>query len=277
MRVSYLACCAALIGLAATAAEPLRVMSFNVRLPAKADGPNYWDQRRDMLVEVIRQKDPDVLGTQELFHLQGEYIAQQLPAYKWFGISRRGNQEDEFMGVFYKPGRLRVVESGNFWLSETPETPGSSSWNMSLPRMVTWALFELNESKKRFYFFNTHFPHRPQDDEARTRCAQVIADRIAKLDKSVPFLMTGDFNAGTDSNAYKLLTAGLADAALSTPHRFGPEGTFNGFRGASDGARIDWILHRAVGKVLQYQTDTINAGGRYPSDHFPVFAIFEIP
>ena len=121
-------------------AQTLRVMSFNVRYPSPNDGPDRWELRRDMLVGAIRANDPDLIGTQELFYEQGQYIAEKAPEYEWFGISRRGNREDEHMGVFFKTARFRLVESGNFWLSETPETPGSMSWNVSLPRMVTWGL-----------------------------------------------------------------------------------------------------------------------------------------
>ena len=112
-------------------AETLRVMSFNVRFPAKGDGPDLWETRRDMFIESIRQKDPDLMGTQELFHLQGQYVVEKLPDYQWFGVSRRGNQTDEHMGVFYKPSRLKLLKQGNFWLSETPEAPGSSSCSPS--------------------------------------------------------------------------------------------------------------------------------------------------
>ena len=102
-------------------AQTLRVMTFNVRYPSPGDGTNLWELRRDLLVSVIRDKDPDLVGTQELFQLQGDYIVEKAPAYAWFGLRRRGNLEDEHMGVFYKKDKLRRVVSGNFWLSETPE------------------------------------------------------------------------------------------------------------------------------------------------------------
>ncbi|MBS1835698.1 MAG: hypothetical protein JST65_23480 [Acidobacteria bacterium] len=77
---------------------------------------------------VIRAGGADLIGTQELFHLQGAYIAENAKEYKWFGVSRRGNREDEYSAIFYKPSRLKLLESGNFWLSETPDKPGSISW-----------------------------------------------------------------------------------------------------------------------------------------------------
>ena len=259
-------------------AELLRVMTYNVRYPSKDDGPDLWDKRKDLFVASVRAVDPDIIGTQELFHIQGEYLVSKAPEYQWFGISRRGNQEDEHMGVFYKPSKLKLVESGNFWLSETPEVKGSVAWNMSLPRMVTWGLFETRATRQRFYFFNTHFAHRRQDDEARMKSAELIAARIAKLPASIPVILTGDFNSPSDSPVHaKVEESGLVDAWLKAPHRFGPEPTFHGFKGTPDGRRIDWIFSKGAGVTpLVAETVTLQQNGRYPSDHFPVFAVFDL-
>ncbi len=257
-------------------AETLSVMSFNVRYPAKGDGPNRWEVRQDTLVRTIRLKNPDIVGTQELFFIQGEYITANLPEYEWFGNSRRGNREDEHMGVFYKRSKLRLIEAGNFWLSETPEVAGSQAWGATLPRMATWGLFELRASGKRFYLYNTHFQHTPQGNEARVNSARLIADRIGRLPKDVPLILTGDFNApAPDSEVYKTLAAPLTDAWVTAAHKVGPEGTMSGFRGGAGGRRIDWIMYRGPFSVLLAETVAYNEDGRYPSDHYPVFAVFE--
>ncbi len=266
----------ALIGGSPLGAESLRVMSFNVRLPSKSDGPNYWDSRRDIAVEMLRTRDPDIFGTQELFHHQGEYLVEKLPEYSWFGLSRRGNHTDEHMGVFYKKDKLRVIVERDFWLSETPDVPGSMSWDVSLPRMVTWGLFETKESGRRFYFLNTHFPHRRQDHEARLKCAGVIVSHIASLPPEVPLILTGDFNAPAGEAVYRILTSDLEDAWKTANSKSGPEGTFHGFTGKPGESRIDWILYRGPFEVLTAATVTFNEDGRYPSDHFPVFAVLEL-
>jgi len=257
------------------AAETLRVMSFNVRYPNPGDGDNRWENRRGLLVETIRTYDPDLIGTQELFFSQGEYIRGELPAYTWFGVSRRGNQEDEHMGVFYKASALRLIESGNFWLSETPDKPASMSWDVSLPRMVTWGLFETIAGKQRFYYYNSHFPHRAEDSAARLNCARVIVERAGRLPRDIPFILTGDFNALPGSDPYQLFASEWRDAWSSAPFRFGPEGTSSGFAGSTSGRRIDWIFLRGPLKALQAHTVVLNQNGRYPSDHFPVFAVIQ--
>jgi endonuclease/exonuclease/phosphatase family metal-dependent hydrolase len=260
----------------ASAGDLLKVMSFNVRYPAKSDGANQWEFRRDLLLDTIREEDPDIFGTQELFYEQGQYISEKLGEYAWFGVSRRGNREDEHMGVFYRKASLRLVSSGNFWLSDEPEEPGSMSWNVSLPRMVTWGLFEIAGSGRRFHFYNTHFPHRPEDAAARIRCAEVILDRIARLPADVPFILTGDFNAPAGGEVYQMFHKVLRDAWVVAPTRSGPEHTFNGFGKVTSGARIDWILFRGELTPREAETVTKSRQGRYPSDHYPVRADFEV-
>ncbi len=251
-------------------------MTFNVRYPAKDDGPNVWERRRDILVRTILEKDPDVIGTQELFHLQGEYIVEHAPAYAWFGISRRGNDQDEHMGVFYKKDKLRVIESGNFWLSETPEVPNSISWDMTLPRMVTWALFERLGDGARFYLYNTHFAHRRQDVKARLESAKLLAVRLQALPGNIPVVVTGDFNVYGGEHVYEtMLTSGFQETWATAPKKSGPETTLSQWNGSQQGRRIDWILYRGGPKVVEAETVTFNDSGRYPSDHYPVFAVFD--
>lgn len=265
---------AGLLGAPCSAAE-LRVMTYNIRLPSKSDGANYWENRKPVAVAMLRRYDPDLFGTQELFYEQGRFLAAQLPEYKWFGRSRRGNHEDEHMGVFYKPAKLELLEEGDFWLSETPQEPGSMSWDVSLPRMVTWGLFRLKETGAEFYFLNTHFPHRRQDAAARVKCAEVIANFLDTLPEDTPVVLTGDFNDPAGGAVYALLTKKLKDAWRAAAERTGPEGTFHGFTGKPREARIDWILFRAPWRALRAETVTFHEGELYPSDHFPVLAVFE--
>jgi endonuclease/exonuclease/phosphatase family metal-dependent hydrolase len=258
-------------------AQSLRVMSFNVRYPSSGDGDDVWANRRDLLVDTVRKHNPDVMGTQELFKIQGDYIVEKLPGYAWFGTSRRGNDQDEFMGVFYRKDKLQLVEHGQFWLSETPDVVGSQSWGMSLPRMVTWGLFALRDGGRRFYFFNTHFAHRREDEEARRNSATVIAARMLTLEKGVPLVLTGDFNAPAGGPVHQaMLSTGLTDTRGKGKDS-GPEGTFHGFRGKPGTARIDWVLTSPGWTVRSNATVTDSREGRYPSDHFPVLVELDLP
>ncbi len=252
------------------APDRLKAMSFNVRLPIASDGANHWPNRTKLFFDTIRAADPDIVGTQELFKLQGDAWIDTLPHWAWFGIDRRGEQADEYMGVFYRHDRLRVLDLGHFWLSETPEAPGSISWGHPLPRMATWGRFERIADGRRFHLFNTHFPYRGEDEPARTKCAALVAARIAEIAGDGAVVLTGDFNTGPDSEAHRLLTTSLADARAIATKVEGPAGTFHGFEG-TPGKRIDWICTRGF-DVDRFATIDAERNGRYPSDHFPVMA-----
>lgn len=265
-------CLVFLLGATSAPAQPLRVMSFNIRLPTADDGANNWDARRDLVVRMLRSEDPDVIGTQELFKRQGDEIVAHLPQYAWFGAGRRGGHDDEHMGVFYRKDRLRLLDSGDFWLSDTPDVPGSRTWGNLFPRLVTWARFERAVDGATFTFYNTHFPYRDVDEPARMRAADLIRKRLAALPPDTIVILTGDFNTTPDSPVHTTLTAGLSDAWLAAPERSGPEGTFHGFTGDPQ-RRIDWILSRGL-RVIRASTVATHAQERYPSDHFPVLAEF---
>jgi endonuclease/exonuclease/phosphatase family metal-dependent hydrolase len=262
-------CLAALVLIAplARAGESLRVMTFNVRLPMASDGPERWEARRDLFVRTIRGQHPDVFGTQELYKEQGDYVVSKLPEYAWFGMGRKGGDGDEHMGVFYRRDELRVIESGDFWLSDTPDVPGSITWGNQYPRMVTWAKFQTKDGRS-FVLYDTHLPYREQDDALRQRCAALILKRIGELPGDEPFVLTGDFNTSPDTQVHAMMTQHLQDAWLAAPRRSGPEKTFHDFTGTPD-RRIDWILVRGF-EVEDARTVTTHAGKLYPSDHFPV-------
>ncbi|PPU01506.1 endonuclease/exonuclease/phosphatase family protein [Xanthomonas arboricola] len=267
--------CIALPALAAPAPAALRVMSFNVRVPVDTDGDKRWSVRRTAMVALVEQAHPDVFGTQELVQEQAQYLAAQLPDYRWFGKGRDADGNGEHMGVFYDSRAVSVVESGDFWLSETPQVPGSRSWNTDLPRMVSWALLERRSDKRRFYLLNTHFAHRDQDEAAREHSARLILSRIATLPANIPVVLTGDFNSDPDQGTYRVLTATLGDARARVSEPQGPEKTFQDFT-TQPTRRIDWILFRGL-TPTRFSTLDQRPGGVLPSDHYPVLAEFAWP
>jgi endonuclease/exonuclease/phosphatase family metal-dependent hydrolase len=143
--------------------------------------------------------------------------------------------------------------------------------------MVTWAVFEITGTGKRFRYFNTHFAHRDVDETARLKSAMLIACRIGLLDAEEAVILTGDFNAPAGGAVHQILAQHMQDAWLAAATRTGPEGTFHGFTGKPRPGRIDWILYRAPWKVLSAETITDRKAGVFPSDHFPVLAVFEMP
>jgi Metal-dependent hydrolase len=276
LRLRNFALLAALAALFAgqAAAEDLKVMSFNVRTITGPDGPNRWEMRKDLFADTIRKMDPDVIGTQELAQQQGDDTVARLPGFAWFGRDRFGGHKDEHMGIFYRKDRLKLIKSGDFWLSDTPQKVASITWGNVFPRMVNWALFERLSDHKRFYLLDTHFPYRDSDEEARSKSANELAAWVKKLPAGTPAIITGDFNTGPDSESHRMLTETFKDAWLTAPVKKGPEATFHNFTGNAT-KRIDWILYRGL-EAKRVETITTAKDGRYPSDHFPVQADFSL-
>jgi endonuclease/exonuclease/phosphatase family metal-dependent hydrolase len=262
-----------------TAAAELRVMSFNIRYGTANDGADAWPRRRQLVVQTIRQFDPDLLGTQETLPFQATYLTQELSGYQYLGWSRDESAQGEQCGLLVRSARFEVLESGQFWLSERPDEKFSRSWDAALPRVATWArLRERSDQAKPFVFINTHFDHR--GEEARRQSALVLRERLLKIAGEQPVILTGDFNCGETSPPYTTLLegGGLRDTWLqSATNRTAESGTFHGFSGKAGAERIDWILVSPAWGVRSATIDRTNADGRYPSDHFPVTAVLGEP
>lgn len=264
-----------------------RVMSFNIRYGTADDGINAWDKRKEFLVATVKAFGPDLLGTQETLGFQRDYLAQQLPKYAVVGVGRDdGKEKGEMMALYYKRERFEKLDEGHFWLSESPEKPGSKNWDSSLPRMVTWVKLQdrMAAGQPPIVFFNTHFDHR--GPQARLNSARLVRKQISELAKDCAVIVMGDFNSSEGSGPYGALFGAAAGQdspvvdcyRVAHPDRTDKEGTGSGFKAENtSGARIDWIACSREWKVLQAEIDRTQREGRTPSDHFPVTVILRRP
>lgn len=255
----------------------LRVMTFNLRYLNTSDAsPHTWEERRPTVRQVIRKEQPDIFGTQEAVYQQIKDVDSDLSNYEWVGLGREGGSKGEFMAIFYNENRFSPLEHDHYWLSDTPDVVGSTSWGNTIPRMVTWVKFFDTKTNEQFYFVNTHFDH--ISEEARKKSARLISQKIKEFDPGLPVLLTGDFNASPDSEPYEILTneGPFLDTWTVADSRINENlGTFNGFRDPTGGGpnkRIDWIL--SSGNVTTDTSEIVNfqKNGQYPSDHYPVIS-----
>lgn len=260
--------------LADTTDAELAVMTYNLRF-ASEKPPNDWPTRRPLVKALLTQYAPDVFGTQEGVFGQLKELSADLPGYGSIGIGRDGGSRGEFMMVYYRPERLEPLEFDHFWLSDTPEVMGSSTWGNTNRRMVTWVRFLDRRTQRQFYFWNTHLDHALQP--AREKATTLILERIARqTDPKLPLLLVGDFNAIAKTNPIydQFLAGGLRDTwFLAQTRRNEQVNSFNGFQAKREkGERIDWILARGGLKVRATEIITFEKGGQWPSDHFPIMA-----
>jgi len=265
----------------------IRVMSFNVRYGTAEDGPDSWSHRCGLVRDTIAQAAPHVLGTQEALDFQVDYLQQQLDGYQVVGVGREdGARRGEFAAVFFRTERFTLADHGHFWLSETPDVPGSRRWAASQTRTLTWCCLEDRmlaepEVAPTFMVFNTHFD--PRSERARIESAALLRNRVEQSARVFPVIVTGDFNATEDKAVYGTLLRGdgsglkLIDAYRAVyPRHDGEELTRHDFQPDCRGSRIDWILHSPHFKAKQAAILRNMFNGRYPSDHYAVTATLQM-
>jgi len=266
----------------------ITMMTYNLKFASPTFEPS-WEVRRDMQLEMIRQYDPDIIGTQEGLKEQVDYLAEHLPGYMVVGEGRQGGDDDEHMAIFIKRAKFRLRELQSFQLSKTPEVIGSGP--EVNPRMVTWVRLAFLtgpiageespypqdyrghwENTQEFYLFNTHYFNRRDQALARLNASKLISERVKALERfgewtqERPVFLMGDFNCRPGSPPYNVFVEGEVP---------GDPGLFTDT--STDHNEIDWVLYKGPVQVLKYEEVDYNVNGVYPSDHNPIYVEFAIP
>lgn len=263
----------------------LSVMTFNVRGSWHDDGENLWARRAALNIKTILKYDPDIIGFQEAQSGNLESYASPLAHYnaELGPISIRKTESYERVPIFWRPELFRSIDSGGFYLSQTPDT-WSQGWGARLVRAATWVRLRCLKSGVEFVHLNTHFDH--EQEPVRELSAALIIDLLPEIARDLPVILTADFNALPDSAPYqRFMEAGYIDSYPAAGNDDGDVvNTFHNFKGSAfaqrrQGVRIDWILLHPRGgsiavehcKVITDETPPV-----YPSDHFPVLAELNI-
>ena len=246
-------------------------------MDAVHDGVNRWHLRKDRVINLIRHYVPDLIGVQEPLPHQMDDLQTGLSDYDFYGVGRdNGKDIGEFSAIFYRHDRFELNDKGTFWLSETPDTPGKKGWDAACTRICSWVKMKDRLTNKEIFHFNTHLDH--EGETARREGSCLISARIKEIaGSSTPVILTGDFNAKPESDAYRAIITNthLQDAKNLTesPHS-GPDGTWSTFNvkyGIGD--RIDYIfITLSHFKILQHAHLIDSDNEFYPSDHLPVLA-----
>ena len=283
------------------------VGSYNIRLKVSSDSlnGNVWQKRCQVICDQVNFMSPDLLGTQEVLHGQLLDMLERLDGYDYIGVGRDdGATGGEYSAIFYKTSELRLLDSGNFWLNETPDRPGLG-WDAACIRICTWGKFarQTASNDEAFYYFNLHMDH--VGVIARREAAKLIVSRIREIAQGVPVIVTGDFNVDQKDEIYGIFTGSglLKDSYEAARVRFAENGTFNSFDiDLYSDSRIDHIFVSPTTQVEAYgiltnsywvpngnsdatvkghdapqQIDFSHYTRRQPSDHYPVFVRLELP
>ncbi len=258
-------------------AQRLYVGTYNIRYNNSNDEKegNAWAMRCPQLCDFINFEQPDIFGTQEVLVDQLLDLKKRLDGYDYIGVGRDdGKERGEYAAIFYKKDQLRLLDSGNFWLSPTPEH-ASLGWDAACIRICTWGKFQDKTSGKQFLFFNTHMDH--VGVIARRESAQLILKRINQLSKGLPTILTGDFNVDQTDEIYQIFSNSelLHDCYTNALQRMAPTGTWNDFmQDSRNKARIDHVFVSSDFVISHYGIFTNSYWNgktrRNISDHYPV-------
>lgn len=279
----------------------LLVGSYNIRYKNGGDSVkgNVWEKRCQVICDQVSFMSPDIFGTQEVLHTQLVDMLASLDGYEYIGVGRDdGAQGGEYAAVFYKTDRLRLLDQGNFWISETPDRPGLG-WDAACVRVCSWGKFtkQTATNDEAFFFFNLHMDH--VGVVARREGAKLIVSKIREIAGSAPVIVTGDFNVDQNDEIYSIFTQSglLKDSFLASRLRFAENGTFNSFdTDLYTHSRIDHVFVSPCWQVDSYgvltnsywtpdetsaqqmkghdapqEIDFAKYTRRQPSDHYPVF------
>jgi endonuclease/exonuclease/phosphatase family metal-dependent hydrolase len=256
-------------------AQSIKVMTYNIRLDTPVDSVNQWPKRTQKVFDLIRKYDPDILGVQESIHHQLMDLVKNLPEYDYIGVGRDdGKTKGEYSAILYKKKRFDVIQKNTFWLSKTPEVPGSKDWDAAITRVASWGILKDKNTKTEFLMMNTHFDHIGK--EARANSAALLKIKAMDLGKNLPVILTGDFNCLRDEPPYAVMMkpegARFIDALPGTPI-----GTFCGFKvNGFECKAIDYVFHTSQWISSDYKVIQDNDGKYYPSDHLPVMTTLKI-
>lgn len=260
-------------------AAPLevRVLTFNLRYITLEDlGERMWTARRDDAAAVIKDDGADFIGLQEAFRVMIDDVKARVPDLGETGVGREdGKQKGEYSAILFREKVWELEDGGTFWLSDTPEVPGSATWGNKVTRICSWGKFRHRALGSAVFVYNAHFDH--QSQPAREKGAALIMQRIAARESKAPVIFMGDLNASPDNGAITVIKNGppvLADTwPVMNPAVPATEaGTFHRFTGARGMGRIDYIFAGPEWEVKQASILHPEKNGKFPSDHWPVRA-----
>jgi endonuclease/exonuclease/phosphatase family metal-dependent hydrolase len=253
---------------AETVGEEITIMSTNVRFYNPLDFlKKSWFYRADLIAEDVERVRPDIVGFQEATFLHYDYLKSTLSGYDSEMSYRDDFILSEGCPIFWRTDRFEKIDSGSFWLSETPEVM-SKDWGSSHYRICVYVILRDKTTNKEFAVFNTHLDN--VSDEARINGIKVVLDKISEFG-DLPSFLFGDMNATDDSETILSTRDSFDDAKVISPITEDTR-TFHGWGDPTEQDRIDYILiSKGDAEVYEYHVLDNCYDGVYSSDHSSIY------
>lgn len=271
----------------------IKVMSFNLDQACGSDPSKQQKILSHMLAEL-----PDLLGVQEETPAWQTFLEDSLKSegYKRVGEFRATQPSHAYYGyreassIYYNADRYELIDSGTFWLSDTPDVEGSvaTGWHSSalFPRVCTWVLVEDRLSGEQYAYFNSHFSY--EHETIRLEAARLIMSKVEEL--GVPSFFSGDLNfaSNEEPEAYSAITDIMDDSRTAAPetmngntfHNYGYEAGESYGDGKCKTVPIDYIFatkgdFEALTFKILSETGNKGVSADFYSDHFAIVATYE--
>ena len=250
------------------------VLTFNLRTDVRGDGENYFFNRTPLILEKIRREKPDIICCQESTVRISAWLRAVLTDYLVVGVGRGADYRDEANPICFRTDRFSLFSLGQFWLSETPDVPGTRYADQSgCPRICTYATLLAGDDNKPLRVYNTHLDH--ISESARLLGMRRVLDKISDDSRhaDAPLVLCGDMNAEPSEKC--IVEANRFDCPRISDLTSDIMSSFHDFGRLDRQAKIDYIFSDAeqIGKCTAW-TDSEN--GIYLSDHYPLLVKIEI-
>ena len=260
------------IELSEISGNTVSIMSYNIKcdFPASTDEErqNSWKNRAECVSEILNTYKPPIIGMQEVKRSQAYYMNRFLIGYKSVLVYRENTPLAESTPIFYREDLFELVKTETFWLSETPQTV-SISWGSKYHRICTFAVLKDKRTNMEFLVANTHLDN--GGDSITINQMKVILSKIQ--DYNLPTLLMGDMNSRIETKTIKEAKTVMSDLGEGCDEEYA--GTVNLFDYSlvKFTRKIDWIFQTPNAfTVNKYKIVQDKVDGRYPSDHFPIYA-----
>jgi len=241
----------------------IRIMTMNLRFSLAKDGDNCWENRREMVGRILDRYPADFYGCQEVNHFQAEFLSGHLSGHSHIGRYNEAVPWWQSNMVYYH-NSWTCLGFRHHFLSHTPDIPSKlpgSRW----PRQCVIGWFE--KLGRQVLVVNTHFDF---DAGVQAQAADLVMAFIDKFPPGLPTAVCGDFNSEPGSPAHERFRSGGFNEVFSGEKRT----TYHEFKGGETGPHIDWILFKGGLEPEDAGVVMDDFSGRFPSDHYPVQAVF---
>lgn len=249
------------------------IMSQNVRCADDGEGKNIRD-RAPRFEQLVEKYQPDIIGTQETTFTWKSYFHKNLSDYEMVGCSREGKyvNDGEWSLILYRRDRFELLDSGDFWLSDTPNQVSVVEGSIC-KRICTWALLKDKVTEKTFVMANTHLDH--SNDTVRTVQMNILLNELSDLIKDYPIFLTGDFNTVPTSSVYGTVTEKLSDASkTAAENKSTVDYTFDNYGKKNPGITIDYCFYNNKKADAFWFKIANELFDGYVSDHYAVIGEF---